>query len=220
MRTDLGAWPPNASPPFAIAHHVAARALLPAALAVLCACGGGAGPASAAHPSATPTSQVTTLPTSPTPGGGSSSQLDRCHTAGLALAAVGRPNAGAGNVVQEFGLTNRGSAACTVFGYVGMALIDAGGNQLPTRVVRDTGSFFPFAHRAEYTVQPGATAPFWVHWEDVVVSSQPACTSSAGVIVTPPDETTQLRLDGIQMMACGGGELDVSPVTAPGTKGP
>jgi hypothetical protein len=199
-----------------------ARSLLLAALVVLSACGGGGGPESAAHPSGTPTSQATTLPPTPTPsgGGGSSSQLDRCHTAGLSLSAVGKPNAGAGNIVQEFGLTNRGSEACTFFGYVGMALIDAGGNQLPTRVVRDTGSRFPFAQRAQYTVQPGATAPFWVHWEDVVTASNPGCTSSSGVIVTPPDETTQLRLDGVQIMACNGGELDVSPVTAPGTKGP
>jgi hypothetical protein len=196
------------------------RSLPLAVLVALCACGGGAGPLSAAHPSGAPTSQVTTVPSTPAPGGGPSSQLDRCHTAGLSLSAVSQPNAGAGNVVQEFGLTNRGGAPCTFLGYVGMAMIDAGGNQLPTRVVRDPGSRFPFAQRAQYTVQPGQTAPFWVHWEDVVVASQPGCTSSAGVIVTPPDETTQLRLDGVQMMACNGGELDVSPVTAPGTKGP
>jgi hypothetical protein len=201
------------------------RSALVAAIVVLCACGGG-GPSSAAHPSgaapsaAAPTSQVTTLPSTPASGGDSSSQPDRCHTAGLSLSAVGQPNAGAGNVVQEFGLTNRGSVACTFLGYVGMAMIDAGGNLLPTRVVRDDGSRFPFAHRAQYTVPPGATSPFWVHWEDVVTASNPGCTSSSGVIVTPPDETTQLRLDGVQIMACNGGELDVSPMTAPGTKGP
>jgi hypothetical protein len=198
---------------------VPARSLLLATLVALSACGGG-GPSSAAHPSATPTTQVTTAPSTPTlGGGGASSQLDRCHTAGLSLSAVGQPNAGAGNIVQEFGLTNRASAACTFYGYVGMAMIDGSGNLLATRVLRDDGSRFPFARRALYTVQPGETAPFWVHWEDVVASN-PACTSSSGVIVTPPDETTQLRLDGVKIMACNGGELDVSPVTAPGTKGP
>jgi len=163
---------------------------------------------------------VTTLaPASATTTPGA--QLDRCHTAGLALSALGGPSAGAGNVYREFGLTNRTGTACSVYGYVGMALIDASGNQLPTRVVRDTGGqFFPFAHVGQYRVQQGATAPFWVHWEDVVVSTQPACTTSAGLIVTPPDETTQLRLDGVQAMACNGGELDVSPVTPPGTRGP
>jgi len=196
------------------------RGLLLAALVVVCACGGETGTGSAARPSATPTAQPTAAPTATTGGndgaGGSSAQPDRCHTVGLSLSTVGPPGVGAGNAVQEFGLTNRGPVACTFFGYVGMALIDAAGNVLPTRVVRDTGTRFPFAHRAQYTVAPGATAPFWVHWEDVP-ATQPGCTSSAGVLVTPPDETTQLRLDGVQIMACGGGELDVSPVTAPGT---
>jgi Protein of unknown function (DUF4232) len=184
------------------------------------ACGAVEAPGSAAHPSATPTSVVTALPSGSAGGQGGQGGPDRCHTAGLSLSALGRPGAGAGNVVQEFGLTNRTGAACTFFGYVGMALIDGSGNPLPTRVVRDAGSVFPFAHRATYTVQPGATAPFWVHWEDVVVATQPACTTSAGIVVTPPDETTQLRLDGVQVMACNGGQLDVSPMTAPGTTGP
>jgi Protein of unknown function (DUF4232) len=189
------------------------------AAAVLCACGGGA-PTSAARPSATPVSVVTTLPSAATGGGSGGPQLDRCHTSGLALSALGGPGAAAGNIFREFGLSNRTRTACWVYGYVGMALIDAAGNQLPTRVIRDTGSWFGFAHLARYTVPPGATTPFWVHWEDVPVASQPGCTTSAGLIVTPPDETTQLRLDGVQITACGGGELDVSPVTAPGTTRP
>jgi len=188
-------------------------------LIVLCACGGG-GPASAAHPSATLTSLVTTLPPGAAPSGPSAAGPDRCHTGGLSLATLSTPNGGAGNFVQEFGLTNRTGVACWVYGYVGMALLDAGGNLLPTRVVRDTGSRFAFAHVGQYTVQPGATAPFWVHWEDVPVGSQSACTTSAGLILTPPDETTQLRLNGVRITACNGGELDVSPVTAPGTIGP
>jgi hypothetical protein len=198
---------------------MARRGAVLLALGVLCACGGG-GPGSAAHPSATPspTSVATTLP--PTASGAPRPQFDRCHTAGLSLSAASRPNGGAGNFVQEFGLTNRGSAACWVYGYVGMALIDGAGNQLPTRVVRDTGGRFPFAHVGQYTVQPGATAPFWVHWEQVPVGSETSCPTSAGLIVTPPDETTQVRLDGVQITACNGGELDVSPVTAPGTTGP
>jgi hypothetical protein len=187
--------------------------------AALCACGAG-GPISAARPSATPSSVVTTLPSTATGGGSGGTQLDRCHTSGLALSAPGRPGAAAGNGFQEFGLTNRTGTACWVYGYVGMALIDAAGNQLPTRVVRDTGSRFGFAHLGRYVVAAGATTPFWVHWEDVPVAAQPGCTTSAGLIVTPPDETTQLRLDGVHITACGGGELDVSPVTAPGTTGP
>lgn len=187
------------------------------ALVALSGCGGGA-PLSAAHPSSTPASAVTTLP--PSARAPSAPQLDRCHTAGLSLSVLSQPGGGAGNFVQEFGLTNRAAAPCSVYGYVGMALLDSGGNQLPTRVVRDAGSRFAFARVGQYTVLPGATAPFWVHWEDVPVGAQPGCTTSAGLILTPPDETTQLRLDGVRITACGGGELDVSPVTAPGTTGP
>jgi Protein of unknown function (DUF4232) len=196
---------------------MAPRVLVLLAAAVLSACGGGA-PVSAARPSATPATVVATPP--PTAAGTPGARLDRCHTAGLSLSALGRPGAAAGNVVQEFGLTNNTSASCSVYGYVGMALIDGAGNLLPTRVVRDPGSRFPFAHLGQYTVRSGATTPFWVHWEDVTVGSQPACTTSAGLIVTPPDETTQVRLDGVQIMACNAGELDVSPVTSPGTTGP
>jgi hypothetical protein len=188
------------------------------ALVLLSACGGGGGPTSAAHPSSTPAQVATSLP--PTAAASSGPQLDRCHTAGLSLSVLSQPNGGAGNFVQEFGLTNRAAVACSVYGYVGMALLDAAGNQLPTRVVRDTGGRFAFAHIGQYTVRPGATAPFWLHWEDVPVGAQPGCTTSVGLILTPPDETTQLRLDGVRITACGGGELDVSPVTAPGTAGP
>jgi hypothetical protein len=183
------------------------------------ACGGQ--PGSSARPAATATA-VASPPaaTSPqSPPGGAPGQLDRCHTSGLALAPLGPPGAAAGNLVQGFGLTNRSGTACWVYGYVGMALLDGAGGELPTRVVRDQGSRFPFAHVARYTVRPGETAPFWVHWGQVPVGAETTCPASAGLLLTPPDETTQLRLDGIQIMACNGGELDVSPVTAPGTKG-
>jgi hypothetical protein len=146
--------------------------------------------------------------------------MDRCHTSGLALVAVGRPDGGAGNFVQVLGLTNRLGSACWVYGYVGMALLDASGRQLPTRVVRDQGARFPFARVGQYTVQPGATAPFWVHWEQVPRDNETSCAMSAGLLVTPPDETTQLRLDGVRITACNRGQLDVSPVMPPGTTGP
>src|SRR5690348_2216580 len=101
------------------------RGLVLMALVIAASCGGGA-PGSAARPAATPTSEVTTVPsgTGGGQGSGSGQQLDRCHTAGLSLSALGRPGAGAGNIVQELGLTSHAGAACTFFGYVGMAMID------------------------------------------------------------------------------------------------
>lgn len=191
--------------------------LLVALVLAVAACGGGAGPQSGAHP-ADPTAPPPPAVQSPAPS--TATAAARCHTSGVALVAIGQPDAGAGNRVQEFGLTNRTAAACWVYGYPGMALIDAAGNQLPTRVVRDPGTRFPFARVGQYTVPSGATAPFWVHWGQVPVDNETTCTMSAGLIVTPPDETTQVRLDGVKITACNRGQLDVSPMTAPGTKGP
>jgi hypothetical protein len=201
-------------------------ALLAMALAAVSACGGG--PTSAARPGAG--AAVTGAPPTAAPGPATpfppptaaptaAAQLDRCHTVGLALTAVGSSGGAAGSFVQTFGMVNRGSTACTFYGYPGMAMLDASGAQLPTHVVRDTGSRFPFVKLGTYTVQPGQTAPFWVHWTSMPVGSE-TCSTSAGIIVTPPDETTQLRLDGVHIQACNMGQLDVSPVAAPGTKAP
>jgi hypothetical protein len=192
-------------------------------------CTSGGGPQSAAHPNGPPAgnppaSRQSAGAGTPAPGGGQAGggtpQTDRCHTSGLALLSVGPSNGAAGNIYQELGLRNNSPNACWVYGFVGAAILDPGGKPLPTNVLRDTGGrWFPFAHVGTYTVAPGATAPFWMHWSDVPVGSLPACTTGTGLLVTPPDETTQLRMN-LSVMACNSGELDVSPVTAPGTTGP
>jgi hypothetical protein len=188
---------------------------------VAAACTGGGGPRSAARQDGAATGNPPVSSQVPVPAGGQPAgqtpQLDRCHTSGLALVKIGATNGAAGSVYQELGLRNNSLNACWVYGFIGAALLDPAGKQLPTNVLRDTGGrWFPFAHVGTYTVPPGATAPFWMHWSDVVAGSQPACTSGAGILVTPPDETTQLRMN-LSVMACSAGELDVSPVMAPGT---
>lgn len=193
-------------------------AIVMTALVLLAACG--AEPGSAARPSDNPTSAPTRSATSGQDTPPPQPQMDRCHTSGLSLSVVTRAEGGAGNFNQVLGLTNKSGSACWVYGYVGMALLDAGGKQLPTRVVRDTGARFPFAHVGQYTLKPDATAPFWMHWGQVPVGSETSCPMASGLILTPPDETTQLRLTGIQIMACNGGQIDVSPVMPPGTSGP
>src|SRR5215467_10941601 len=132
-----------------------------AAALLLTACSGASPPTSQAS-SATPVPGGSASPPPATPaggggGGGGDGQapVDRCHTGGLSLTAVGAPGAGAGNVFEELGL-------------------------------RNTGSRFPWTHVSQFTVQPGDTAPFWVHWEDVPVGSETSCPTSSGLIVTPP----------------------------------
>jgi hypothetical protein len=135
---------------------------------------------------------------------------DRCHTAGLALSVVG-VDAGAGNLVGTFRLTNTQDVDCTFFGYPGALLLDDAGNGLPTTVVRGGGPFTSQPGPDTVSVAPHGTAVFRLHWEQVPVGDEPTCSMAASLAVTPPDEFVALTVP-IQIRACGGGHLDVTPV--------
>ncbi|MCC7107585.1 MAG: DUF4232 domain-containing protein [Chloroflexi bacterium] len=137
---------------------------------------------------------------------------DRCHTGGLSVSA-GEVDAGAGNFHQTFRLTNRLSVPCTFFGYVGAQMLDAGGNALPTNVVRN-GSQVTQATPTLVTVPPGGSAVFDMHWEDVIVGNETSCATSSALKITPPDEFDSLLVSPFQAMACNHGELDVSAIRA------
>jgi hypothetical protein len=135
---------------------------------------------------------------------------DRCHTAGVRLSLDG-VDAGAGNFVGTFRLTNTLDVACTVNGYPGAELRDDAGNPLPTSVVRGGGPAAPRSGPTEVRVAPGASAIFRVHWEQVPVGDETRCSTSTAVALTPPDEYAPLILP-MTIHACGGGRLDVSAV--------
>lgn len=134
---------------------------------------------------------------------------DRCHTSGLSLSLVG-VDAGAGNRFATFRFTNNLDVSCTFFGFPGAQLFDAVFNPLPTNVVRG-GGFFPNSTPTTVFVGPHQAATFLMHWEVIPVNNEPTCPTSASIAVTPPDEFDPLPLV-IQIQACGGGELDVSPI--------
>jgi hypothetical protein len=50
-----------------------------------------------------------------------------------------------------------------------------------------------------------------MHWEVIPVNDEPTCPVAARIVITPPDEFDPLPL-AMQIQACGGGELDVSPI--------
>jgi hypothetical protein len=150
------------------------------------------------------------LPVIPTPVAG-----QRCHTAGLRLALT-NTDAGAGNVYATFTFTNTQPVSCTFFGFPGAGLLDAANNPLPTRVVRNGGFFPNNSTPTTVTVPAGGTAIFRMHWEQVPVGNETTCPTSAQIGVTPPDEFTPIIIPA-QITACGGGELDVTPVLPPGS---
>jgi hypothetical protein len=150
------------------------------------------------------------LPIIPTPVAG-----ERCHTAGLRLVQTGT-DAGAGNFFGTFAFTNTQAVPCTFFGFPGAGLLDAANNPLPTNVVRNGGFFPNNTVPTTVTVPPGGTAIFRMHWGQVPVGNETTCPTSAQLAVTPPDEFSPLIIPA-QIMACGGGRLDVTPILPPGS---
>lgn len=146
------------------------------------------------------------LEISPTPAPG-----EQCHTAGTRLTVLGS-DAGAGNVVGTFGLTNALDVPCTFFGFVGAQLRDSDDNPLPTIVVRNGGPFVGQPEPELISVPAGESAQFLVHWTQVPSGTEVSCPASSSLAVILPDEFVPLEVPVI-IRACGGGKLDVAAVT-------
>jgi hypothetical protein len=147
------------------------------------------------------------LPIVPTPQAG-----ERCHTAGLDLSLVG-VDAGAGNRVGTFRLTNTLDVDCTFFGFPGAQLLDTAGDPLPTTVVRGGGFFTNDPPPTLVDVQPHGAAIFRIHWEVIPVGNETTCPVASLLAVTPPDEYVALTISTM-IQACGGGHLDMSAVSS------
>lgn len=159
--------------------------------------------------------QPTTLPrprlTPPTGAG------DRCHTSQLSPSFV-QADGAAGHTFETFRLTNQSAAACTLYGFVGMQMLDARGRPLPTKVVRNGGMFSNQPGPSAFVLPAGAAATFMIVWTDVLVGNETSCPAAAQLEITPPDETDFLLLpvDRFGLAPCGGGTIDVTPVRPPG----
>ncbi len=108
---------------------------------------------------------------------------DRCHTSQLS-AAEGAGQRQTGTSVSTWSLTNTSSHACTLYGFVGMALQDQRGHDLPTMVVRGALAGNN-AQPARLVLAPKQTAHWTVTFHGNTGGSCPPATS---VAVTPPDE--------------------------------
>jgi hypothetical protein len=123
-----------------------------------------------------------------------------------------RTEGAAGTTVATFELRNRGSAPCALFGYVGLQMLDAQSNPLPTTVQRGGGVAAINGSPQRLVLQPGDAADFLVQASNVPTGTQ-SCPESAKLEVTPPDEREFTVVDAT-LRACGG-VLKVSPVQAP-----
>lgn len=121
--------------------------------------------------------------TSPTRAGGT-----HCHTSDL-RASVGRNNPGAGQENFPVVLTNTSGRTCTVRGYPGAAFTDASGRQLGPDPRRT-----PTFAVQTVTLKPGGSAWAGLSFSNPQVSGATAKTPAI-LLVTPPDEREQLRVD-------------------------
>ncbi len=156
-------------------------------------------------------------------GGTAEVPLPRCHTNDL-IGHLVDPTPGQTGALLV--LTNVSGHRCQMYGYPGMRLIDAAGDGLPTTVLRD-GTQRPVL----FVVEPGGGAWAKLTWSATVPSASPSAEPSAtlsprpggvgapceppaeGLLVTPPDETTQLPIR-VQLRVCPDGRITTGPVQA------
>jgi hypothetical protein len=135
--------------------------------------------------------------------------LPRCHTGGLS-AAFGRVDSGAGQRYVRLRLRNRSGHACRTQGWVGMQLVRRHGRNVPTQVVRTQAP----SHRV--VLRAGERAVATLHWTVIPGAGEPqsgACEPTARrVRITPPDETTSLRIRWPDGVVCQSGRIDVTPL--------
>jgi Protein of unknown function (DUF4232) len=181
---------------------------LTAAALVLAACGGGDGitigdpspgtgaPTTTAAPATSDPGAPSATAAPPTTPEQTTPSTDRCHTSEVSV-AFGPEDAGAGSRMSTVILTNTSTRTCTVYGYGGLQLLDAGKHALPNGLTREA-SPAPVLLR----VAPGGKV-----YKDfrfgVVPSGSEKCPAPAYVRITPPDETDNRLVPWTLGTVCG-----------------
>ena len=147
----------------------------------------------------------------------------RCRSAQLELSFVAGQGA-AGTIFLTFRLRNTGSAGCQLRGFVRLQMLDEAGRPLPTRVIPNGGAFsnqpppsrFTLPPRSEVGLETAST--FQLAYSTVQRGQEESCTQAYELLVTPPDELEALTIpvQGWTLAPCNGGQLNVTPLRAPG----
>ncbi|MGK4578814.1 DUF4232 domain-containing protein [Kitasatospora sp. HPMI-4] len=115
---------------------------------------------------------------------GTPAATQRCHTDELRADVQLQPDRPGSAMVM---LVNKGSRTCTVYGYLGYGglLADNSRVEVPTTRVPYPGP------SVQAVLKPGTTAFSGLAWS-ACDKADPSCKVLAGLVVTPPNETTQL----------------------------
>jgi hypothetical protein len=172
-------------------------------LLTLAACTKATTPATPA-PNATPVATTSAAPLAPS----AQPQSARCHTADLS-ASLEEAGAAAGTSYRYVVMTNSAGPRCTMYGYPGVSLVDAGGAQIGKPAERN-----PVKSPQVVTLQPHASAYALVGFPNPGNYPPGACSSaqSASLRVYPPDELRSLLVTLAGEKWCPG--FTVSAITA------
>ena len=119
-------------------------------------------------------------------GSGSGTSVSNCLLSDLSVQlGADLSNNTTSVLAMPITLTDKGSAACTVLGWPGVAALEGGGNQ-PYQAIRVGSEGSPI------TLQPGADASAMLYLVPALGplgSGVPVCESIPNLLVTPPNET-------------------------------
>lgn len=139
--------------------------------------------------------------------------IPACRSADL-RATESQGDAGVGNRSTVYVLTNATQDPCRLYGYPGMAFLDAAGATLRDTVARGSAYLFTDPGLAAVVLQPAESASYSLGWS---VANGAVCATAATVEITPPDDTGHLTIPS-QVVVCPGRPLTVSAVV-PGVRG-
>jgi hypothetical protein len=143
-------------------------------------------------------SEITAQQASPT------TAQDRCHTPALAIAYSTEQGA-AGSIDYEFTITNKGSAACSLYGYVGVAAYDESKKEVRIDPVRDNPP-----EPKMVVLAPGKIGYFGLQAGD----NAGPCKTARSLHITPPDEKSFAEVPMEKFLVCGNGRVDIFPIRA------
>jgi hypothetical protein len=135
-----------------------------------------------------------------------------CWSASLVLSRPSPVIAALGNTTATLVLENRGVTSCTLEGYPGLTLFNAGGSRLPIRVADNPSSYIVSARTVEPVILThGGSASFFVSGSDNPAEGE-KCPSAVRAEVDLPGGGAPLA-GSVDLAPCGGG-VWVSPIVS------
>ncbi|MEH2213472.1 MAG: DUF4232 domain-containing protein [Nostoc sp.] len=151
-----------------------------------------------------------------TPEATTATNPTRCETSQLSVRRVSE-DAGVGNVAITYAFTNNASSPCTLYGYPGLALLDAKDRPLQgIKVIRSKDTYFSSKQpRQQVTLAPGKQASFQIAYNHISSPDQ-NCPMSSKIQITPPNAYEHFTLTE-QIKPCTG-KVRVTPVRSADTQ--